>query len=47
MEIPEETFVYCMQHATEMRKNRYTFLHEADLNEKKLRRIYHELVEEL
>lgn len=47
MEIPEETFVYCMQHATEMRKNRYTFLHEADLNEKKLKRIYHELVEEL
>lgn len=47
MEIPEDTFVYCMQHATEMRNNRYTYLHEADLNEGKLRRIYNELVEEL
>lgn len=47
MEIPEDTFIYCMQHATEMRNNRYTYLHEADLNEGKLRRIYHELVEEL
>lgn len=47
MEISENTFVYCMQHATEMRNNRYTHLHEADLNEKKLRRIYKELVEEL
>ena len=47
MEIPEDTFVYCMQHATEMRSNRYTYLHEADLNEHKLRKIYKELVEEL
>ena len=47
MEIPEDMFVYCMQHATQMRSNRYTYLHEADLNETKLRRIYHELVEEL
>lgn len=47
MEISEDTFVYCMQHATEMRSNRYTHLHEADLNEDKLRRIYNELVEEL
>ena len=47
MEIPEETFVYCMQHATEMRNNRYTYLHETDLNEQKLRRIYKQLVEEL
>lgn len=47
MEIPEDTFVYCLQHATEMRSNRYTYLHEADLNEEKLRRIYKELVEEL
>ncbi|MBR1930283.1 MAG: iron-containing alcohol dehydrogenase family protein [Lachnospiraceae bacterium] len=47
MEITEDTFVYCMQHATEMRNNRYTYLHEADLNEDKLRRIYQELVEEL
>lgn len=47
MEIPEDMFVYCMQHATQMRSSRYTYLHEADLNEKKLRKIYHELVEEL
>ena len=47
MEIPEDTFVYCMQHATEMRSNRYTYLHEADLNTDKLRKIYKELVEEL
>lgn len=47
MEIPENTFVYCMQHATEMRSNRYTYLHEADLNTDKLRKIYKELVEEL
>lgn len=47
MEIPEDTFVYCMQHATEMRSNRYTYLHEADLNESKLRKIYYELTEEL
>lgn len=47
MEIPEDTFVYCMQHATEMRSNRYTYLHEADLNEDKLRNIYKELVEGL
>lgn len=47
MEISEETFVYCMQHATEMRNNRYTYLHEADLNVEKLKRIYNELKEEL
>lgn len=47
MGIPEDTFVYCMQHATEMRNNRYTYLHEADLNENKLRTIYKELMEEL
>lgn len=47
MEITEDTFVYCMQHATEMRSNRYTYLHEADLNEDKLRIVYKELVTEL
>ena len=47
MELSEDTFVYCMQHATEMRSNRYTYLHEADLNTDKLRRIYRELVEDL
>lgn len=47
MKISEDVFVYCMQHATEMRSNRYTYLHEADLNEKSLRKIYRELEEEL
>ena len=47
MKIPEETFVFCMQHATDMRSNRYTYLNEVDLNDEKLRRIYHELTEEL
>ena len=47
MEIPEDTFVYCLKHATEMRNNRYTYLHEADLNEEKLRRLYNELKEEI
>lgn len=47
MDISEEMFVYCMQHATDMRSNRYTCLHTADLNTHKLRRIYNELKEEL
>ena len=47
MKISEDVFVYCMQHATEMRSNRYTYLHEADLNERKLKKIYRELGEEL
>lgn len=47
MGIDEKTFVYCIQHATEMRNNRYTYLHEADLNEDKLKAIYKELREEL
>lgn len=47
MGISEDTFVYCIQHATEMRSNRYTYLHEADLNENKLRTIYKELATEL
>lgn len=47
MGISEDTFVYCMQHATEMRRNRYTYLHEADLNDLKLKKIYNELKEEL
>jgi len=46
MGISENTFVYCMQHATEMRRNRYTHLHEADLDERKLKKIYNELREE-
>lgn len=47
MGISEDIFVYCMQHATEMRSNRYTYLHEADLSNNKLRKVYRELVEEL
>lgn len=47
LEIDQETFVYCLQHATHMRANRYTYLHEADLNNKKLQNIYQDLLEEL
>lgn len=45
--IDEATFVYCMQRATSMRSNRYTYLNEMDLNEKRLKDVYRELVEEL
>ncbi len=47
MDISEDTFVYCMQHAKEMRTNRYTYLHAVKLSENKLRKIYCELKEEL
>lgn len=47
LEIDEDTFVYCVQNATSMRTNRYTYLNEADLNKDKLKRIYKELLEEL
>ena len=47
MGISEDVFIYCMQHATEMRANRYTYLHEVDLRESRLREIYKELEEEL
>lgn len=45
--IDEDTFVFCMQHATQMRQGRYTYLHEIDLCEEGLRKVYKELVEEL
>ncbi|MBD5529269.1 MAG: iron-containing alcohol dehydrogenase family protein [Lachnospiraceae bacterium] len=45
--IDEDTFVYCMQNATRMRKNRYTYLHEINLNTARLKQVYRELVEEL
>ncbi len=45
--ISEDVFIYCMQHAVEMRANRYTYLHEADLSTKKLMEIYKEIVEEM
>lgn len=45
--IDEDTFIYCMQHAVELRSNRYTYLHEADLSKEKLKKIYKEIVEEM
>ncbi len=47
MGIDEDTFVYCMQNATAMRNNRYTYLHELDLSTAKLQKLYRELVAEL
>lgn len=47
LEIDEDTFVYCMQNATRMRKDRYTYLHEIDLGTEKLKQVYRELVREL
>ena len=47
METPEDRFVYCVQHAIEMKSDRYTYLHKAVLNEHKLRRIYDGLIEKL
>lgn len=45
--IDKETFVYCMQNASGMRTNRYTYLEEIDLNKDKLEKIYDELIKEL
>ena len=45
--IDEDLFVYCMQHATTMRSNRYTYLHEVDLSTDRVKQIYKELVSEL
>lgn len=47
--IDKETFVKCMQMATSMRKDRYTYLDEMDLKKEKekLEKIYNELLEEL
>ena len=47
LEIDEDTFVECMQNSVNMRTNRYTYLHEADLSRDNLVRIYNELLEEL
>ncbi|EHG19532.1 hypothetical protein HMPREF9334_01847 [Selenomonas infelix ATCC 43532] len=46
MKISEENFVYCLQHATDMRKHRYTYLHEVDLDTEQLKRLYAQLLEE-
>lgn len=43
LSIDQETFVYCMQHATEMRQNRYTYLHETNLSRERVREVYREL----
>ena len=47
MGIDEDTFVYCMQNATAMRNNRYTYLHEVDLNAAVLQGLYRDLLTEL
>lgn len=47
LDIDEDTFVFCMQNATKMRTNRYTYLNEADLSDSRLKKIYKELTEEL
>lgn len=47
MGIDEDTFVLCMQKATTMRKNRYTYLHEIDLSTDRVKNVYKELVKEL
>lgn len=45
--IDEKTFILCMQNATKMRRNRYTYLHDADTSEETLKRVYQELIAEL
>ncbi len=45
--ISRDVFVTCMQNATSMRSNRYTFLNEIDLNDKILCKTFDELAEEL
>lgn len=45
--ISKETFVYCFQHASSMRANRYTCLHETNLSTKRLENIYLDLTKEL
>ena len=45
--IDKDTFIYCMQRATTMRENRYTYLHETDLSVPKLTKIYEELERDL
>ena len=42
--ITENVFIKCMQYASSMRKGRYTYLDDIDLNEERLKHLYHELV---
>lgn len=46
LNISEDIFVECFKNAPEMRKNRYTYLHSIDLDEKLLKNIYWEIEEE-
>ena len=46
LKIDESTFVYCMQHAKQMRKGRYTVLDEIDLNKNKIKQVYKEISKE-
>lgn len=45
--IDKDTFIYCMQNATAMRNNRYTYLEETDLSTDNLSKVYKELTEVL
>ena len=45
--IEEDVFVTCMQKAVTVRNDRYTYLHEVDLSDDRLKGIYKKLVEEL
>lgn len=45
MGIDERTFIYCMQNATTMRKDRYTYLHELELGDDRLSALYGTLLE--
>lgn len=45
--IDKDTFVYCLQNATSMRNNRYTYLNEVNLERDRLIKIYNDLSEEL
>ena len=45
--ITQDIFIKCMQNATKMRNNRYTYLHEVNLDTQILKKLYNELVEEL
>lgn len=47
LNIQQDEFIYCMQQATSMRKNRYTCLDELDLRKDRLEQVYKELVREL
>lgn len=47
LNINEDDFIKCILNASEMRPNRYTYLNELKTDEKTLKKIYNELVEEL